>query len=195
MDNKKIIEFFDIASKTWDDEMIRDDGIINEILDNAEISTESTVLDVACGTGVLIPDYLKRSVKSVFGIDISPKMIQIARSKFKSEKRVNFTCGDVCSFEFNTKFHNVIVYNAFPHFQNPEQVVKILAELLEDGGVLSIAHGMSKKQIDSIHKHAASDVSISLLEAEELAEIVGQYLSVTVKISDDRMYQVCGKKK
>ena len=48
------------------------------ILDNGGIKEDIHVLDVACGTGVLFPDYLKRKVASVTGVDISQKMAKIA---------------------------------------------------------------------------------------------------------------------
>lgn len=44
-----------------------------------------SVLDVACGTGVLIPDYLERGAAQVTAIDIAPEMVRIAREKFPQE--------------------------------------------------------------------------------------------------------------
>jgi demethylmenaquinone methyltransferase/2-methoxy-6-polyprenyl-1,4-benzoquinol methylase len=45
-----------------------------------------SVLDVACGTGVLFPDYLARNVKSVTGIDLSPAMIDVAKVKYSDPR-------------------------------------------------------------------------------------------------------------
>ena len=53
MDKQSVIEFFDSCAPTWDAEMIKSDIIINRILDNAEVGEEMSVLDVACGTGVM----------------------------------------------------------------------------------------------------------------------------------------------
>ena len=194
MDETKIIDFFDKAAFTWDDEMIKDNLVIDEIFNNAKIIRGNTILDVACGTGVIIPDYIKREVKKVTAIDISPKMIEIAKHKFSDAGNIHFICGDVNNYNFDNKFDRIMIYNAFPHFKNPEETIKVLSELLSSDGILSIAHGMSKKQIDRIHESGASDVSIKLMETSELAEIMSKYLTVTVKISDDRMYQVCGQK-
>ena len=79
IETKEVIEFFDRLAPGWDAEMVRSDEIIRIILDNAGVTAGKNVLDVACGTGVLVPDYLKRGVASVTGIDISPKMVEIAR--------------------------------------------------------------------------------------------------------------------
>ena len=80
MEKKDIIEFFNMCAPEWDADMIRNEEIINIILDNAKVCEGKDVLDVACGTGVLIPDYLARNVNTVTAIDISPEMVKIAKS-------------------------------------------------------------------------------------------------------------------
>ncbi len=193
MKKKDIIEFFDECAPEWDATMIRNDEIINKILDNANVREGKAVLDVACGTGVLIPDYLERNVKSVTAIDISPEMIKIAKEKFAQEK-VEIICGDVETEEFEHKFDCIVVYNAFPHFQEPKHLIKVLASHLKTDGVLTVAHGMSRAQIDRCHSGKASKVSNGLMSEDELAEIFEEYMDVTVKISDNKMYQVVGSK-
>lgn len=115
MNKADVIAFFDRCAPEWDADMIRNEPVIQTILDNAGVCAGIDVLDVACGTGVLIPDYLKRSVRSVTGIDISPEMIRIAKKKFP-QKSVKLICGDVESVQLNRQFDCVMVYNAFPHF-------------------------------------------------------------------------------
>ncbi|MBQ3372059.1 MAG: methyltransferase domain-containing protein [Oscillospiraceae bacterium] len=191
---EEVIAFFDRLAPEWDSELVRNEEIIKRILDNAEISEGKCVLDVACGTGVLIPDYLNRGVSSVTGIDISPAMAEIARKKFAQEN-VTILCGDVEETAFDRQFDCVVVYNAFPHFQDGERLITCLASKLLAGGTLTIAHGMSREKIDAHHHGSAKVVSNGLMSAEELAEIFTQSgLEVTTQISDDRMYQVTGKK-
>ncbi len=189
---RDVIEFFDRLAPGWDAEMVRSDGIIASILDRAGVSAGKDVLDVATGTGVLIPDYLARNVASVTAIDISPKMAEIARSKFPQEQ-VTVLCGDAEETDFGRRFDCVVVYNAFPHFPEPERLVRRLASLLKPGGRLTVAHGMSREKIDAHHHGAASHVSNGLMSAEDLAAIFARYLTVTEQISDERMYLVVGK--
>ena len=82
MNKQDVIAFFDRLAPQWDADMIRSDSIIHQILDNAGIRSGIHVLDVACGTGVLFPDYLARRVASRTAIDISPEMAKIAQGKF-----------------------------------------------------------------------------------------------------------------
>lgn len=191
IDKKDVISFFDSLAPHWDNGDVASDDIIGLILDGANVTKDKKVLDVACGTGVLIPHYLKREVKSVTGVDISPKMAQIARSKFNNSK-VEIICGDVENIKFSQKFDCIVVYNAFPHFPHPESLIKALVSLLEDGGTLTIAHGASRQTIDSHHKGVASHVSSGLMHEDELAKIIGEKLTITLKISNEKMYQVTG---
>lgn len=190
MRKKDVIEFFDRMAPQWDADMIRHDDIIATILDNAGVKPGVRVLDVACGTGVLIPDYLAREVESVTGVDISPEMIRIAREKFPQDN-VRFLCADVENAPLE-EYDVIMVYNAFPHFPEPEELIKSLVGHLAIGGTLTIAHGMSRAQIDHHHEGTASKVSCGLMSEHALAAMMRKYLDVTVKISDERMYQVTG---
>ena len=194
MEKKEIIAFFDRLPPGWDADMIRHDGIISQILDGAGVREGVRVLDVACGTGVLFPDYLARGVASVTGVDISPEMVKIAREKF-TRRNIEVLCADVEELPLERKFDCVVVYNAFPHFPDPEKLIRILTGHLADGGRLTVAHGMSRAAIDHHHEGTASKVSRGLIHEDELATLMEKYLKVEVKISDDRMYQVTAAKK
>ena len=191
MNKQDIISFFDRLAPQWDADMIRYDDIIGMILDLGNVTAGSDVLDVACGTGVLFPDYLARNVGSLTGIDISPEMARIALEKFP---QVEVICGDVEEAEFSKKFDCIMVYNAFPHFPDPEHLIRVLSGLLKPGGILTVAHGMSRAQIDHHHEGKASKVSVGLMHEDDLAKIFEAHLTVSAKISNDRMYAVCGKK-
>ncbi len=193
-DQQAVIRFFDSLAPGWDQGQILNHEIIDRILDNAGVSAGVSVLDVASGTGVLVPWYLKRGAASITAVDISPEMVNIGKKKYPSCE-VNFICGDVETLSFDQKFDRVIVFNSFPHFSEPERLVCRLAELLKPGGSLTVAHSMSRAQLDKHHAGSASMVSIELLPAVQLETIFGNYLSVTTSIDNDEMYQVVGIKK
>lgn len=191
MDKKDIISFFDGFAPTWDCENQRNEQVISEILDNSGIFEGARVLDVACGTGVLFPDYISRKA-IVTGIDISTEMVKAAKEKFP---QIEVICGDAESFSTDEKFDAVMIYNAFPHFPNPEKLIENLAALLKNGGRISIAHGASREEIHKCHSGKPNKISLHLPEAEELKKLLSPLFNVDVMISDDRMYQVSGIKK
>ena len=192
MNKETIKEFFDNFASTWDNEPIAEKQILDIILDNADVKENINVLDVACGTGVLFPFYLERNVKSITAVDLSPEMVKIAKSKFP---QADVICGDAENISFQKQFDVIMIYNAFPHFPEPQQVIENLAKYIKDGGRFCIAHGLSKKKLDEIHMKSAGKVSNILPECEELAKLLSPYFNVDITISDNQMYQVSGTKR
>lgn len=193
IETTKVIELFNRWAPDWDADMVRNEEIIRTILDNAHVSEGKTVLDVATGTGVLIPDYFARRVASVTAVDISDEMIRIARSKFH-ENNLHLFCCDVFDLPEAKQYDCIVVYNAFPHFPDPAKLIAYLTRLLKAGGTLTVAHGMPRAALVAHHSGAAKQISIELLHEDDLAELMAEGLTVCTKISDDRMYQVCGRK-
>ena len=58
MEQQEVIRFFDRCAPSWDVCLVRNEAVISAILDNAGVRAGGDVLDVACGTGGLFPDYL-----------------------------------------------------------------------------------------------------------------------------------------
>ncbi len=195
MNKQDVIQFFDRLAPQWDADMIKNDTIIRTILDNAEVTEGQDILDVACGTGVMFPYYLERNVASVTGIDISSEMAKIAAEKHAHIPNVTVLCGDVEETAFERKFDRIVVYNAFPHFPNPQRLIATLAGLLKEGGRLTIAHGQSREAIDGHHSGAASKVSMGLMSADSLKALFDPHFEVEAVISNRRMYQVSGVKR
>lgn len=193
IENEEVIKYFNARSENWNDEIVINDKKINKILDNAHISENMKILDVACGTGVLIPYYLERNVQSVLGVDISPGMIEIARRSF-NDSRISFYVGDAEKSPIESDYDGIVIYNAFPHFKDGERIIQYLSEHLKDGGYLTVAHGMSREQTDAHHKGSAKHISNGLMEIDELSKIFSKYLTVTASISDSEIYQIVGKK-
>ena len=200
MDKESVISFFNRCAPSWDKDLVRNEPAIARILDNGGVRAGVSVLDVACGTGVLLPDYLARGVSSVTGVDISPEMIRIAREKAArladgNGGAVHFLCADIETVRLPQRYDCVMVYNAFPHFPEPERLLRVLAGWVKPGGRLSVAHGMSRAQLTAHHSGSASKISRGLPEAEALAAMMAPYLAVDVVISDEQMYQVAGTRR
>lgn len=191
MNKEDIIAFFDDKAKIWDDIQIRNEEVISYILDLGGITEGKKVLDVACGTGVLFPDYTARGTV-VVGIDISPEMVRITKEKYPHIKVI---CGDAQCDKLDDMFDAVMIYNAFPHFINPRELFNNLSSHLKASGRLSVAHGLSEKELAECHSGSAKNVSQTLMSKENLAEIMSEFFMVDVMISDDKMYMVSGVKR
>ena len=191
MDKKEIIAFFDELAPCWDKTNVRNEDIISEILQKGGIRKGAKVLDVACGTGVLFSDYESLGAEFV-AVDISENMVKKAKEKFPEAEVI---CGDATTYDFGNDFDAVMIYNAFPHFDEPQRLIENLAKSLKTSGRLSIAHGISEKELEKCHSGSAKNISVPLLKKEVLAEMMSPWFKVDVLISDDRMYMVSGVKR
>ncbi len=194
MSKQDVIDFFDEQAPFWDDRLMVNEEVIQAILNKAQVGESARVLDVACGTGVMIPYYLKRNIRAVTGVDISSKMISLARAKF-SDPRITFINEDIESLDFSSSFDTCILYNAFPHFETPTTLLAALSKALKPGGRLTIAHGSSREAINLRHEGAASKVSMGLVSEGELAVLMAPWFHVDTALSDENHYMVSGIKK
>lgn len=93
------------------------------------------ILDLGCGTGERCIDYLKRGASSVTGIDISEKMLAVAKSE-NSDPNITYLkmpMEDLGSLE--GKYDVVISSLALHYVEDFSGIVKNVYRLLCDGGI------------------------------------------------------------
>ncbi len=96
------------------------------------------VLDVGCGTGNHSIK-LARMGLQVTGIDISEKMLEIARKKAGASLSVNFLYMDAAKLEFeNDSFDGAISITAFEFLPEPEKVLEEMFRVVKKGGSIVI---------------------------------------------------------
>jgi len=101
-----VIKPYECLSKVydsgWADFSKQYTGLISELFSERGI-TQATILDVACGTGTLAIE-LAQSGHIVCGIDSSPEMIRIAKSKSIKLSNLLFDVQDMTRFNVEGKF-------------------------------------------------------------------------------------------
>lgn len=194
MNKKEIAAYFDRQAPDWDGHMVTDDKKIGFILDAAGVREHAAVLDVACGTGVLFPYYLARNVSRVVGVDISGEMARIAAAKLH-DPRVEVVCGDIETIPVHILCDCCVVYNAFPHFEDPARLIGCLARWVRPGGRLTVAHGMGLDALRRHHAGRAERVSREMLPPQELAELFAPWFEVDTALADAEKYVVSGQRK
>ena len=189
--NEKMISFFNDKAEGWDsnrDDKNRSIPIIAGLMGANE---NSKVLDIACGTGIMFDELIKLKVKKIVGIDISDKMIEIAKEKYKDRSNLEIGCSDLLDFN-ETGFDIALMYNAYPHFLEKERVIKHIYERLNKGGRFIIAHGSGKDKINQCHKNVPHDISTKLLCADMEGERLKKYFNVDILIDTPYLYVVSG---
>ncbi len=89
------------------------------------------VLDVGCGTGVLIPSFLSLGAIPT-GLDAAKKMLEEAR---KAYPRVEFVEADFYASHLEAgAYDELVVYDAYPHFLDVDSFAQEARRLLKKGG-------------------------------------------------------------
>jgi len=112
-----------------------------KFIQKLDIHDGDTVLDVACGTGDVGFEILKKHSVSITGIDLSPKMIELAQGKARQKKLDNITFieGDAenLPLDDNSVDYLTISYG-FRNISNYEQALEEFLRVLKPGGKLGI---------------------------------------------------------
>jgi ubiquinone/menaquinone biosynthesis C-methylase UbiE len=101
------------------------------------------VLDLACGTGAVTREILRKIGRTghVIGIDTSKMALQIAKKSIKA-KNADFVIFDAENFSFNRKFDVITCQYALFFFPNATRALSNIKNVLKKNGTLVIAtHG------------------------------------------------------
>lgn len=187
-------EFFDRCAPKWDDNEQHDLKRMKEILGLAGIKEGDKVLDLACGTGVISALLHQRSKKTVYAIDLSPKMIEKARSKGISEEEVTFECADFFDYD-KRDFDAVVIFNAYPHFVDLNRFKIALFRALKPGGRFAILHDLSRAQLSHCHRGDVHYLSRDILDPISESQFYADDFEIEIAREGDDFYAVVGVKK
>ncbi len=111
------------------------------------------LLDCGCGTGPMISLlYEKDPSKNYTGLDITPKMIEVAKAK--KLDGVTWVVGDCENLPFNEDSFDVIICsNSFHHYPNPQAFFESAKRVLRPGGRLILQDYTAPKPILWLMNH------------------------------------------
>jgi ubiquinone/menaquinone biosynthesis C-methylase UbiE len=134
MNEEKIKKIFDDSSDNYDKFHSKNfyNAVLGFLLEN--ISKNSRVLDVGCGTGIFT-DVLFKSGYYARGFDFSEKMIEKAKEKHDQMFRVGNAEEKV---PFDEKFDCAIAIDSWEYFQSPQKVLYNVNKALEKNGTFII---------------------------------------------------------
>ncbi len=159
----KIKDFFDNHAKVWNSYHKQCDFDAADLAARKiSVNENDITLDVGAGTGILIPFIQKYKCSNITSIDISSEMIKILQNKFPRVKSICANYEDENLFKPES-FSKIIIYNAFPHFPNPEKIIKNAFCQLKKNGVLMIAHSMNRDKLNLKHKEVGGVVENHML--------------------------------
>lgn len=146
---------------------------------------DDTVLDVACGPGIVACEFAK-IVNHVMGIDLTPAMIEQAKQlqKQKDLQNIEWRIGDVSKLPYkDDSFSLIVTRYSLHHMINPGEVIAEMNRVCKPGGRILIidvtpppdkrkAYNYVEKLRDPSHTEALTVVELkSMVEAEGFLNI------------------------
>ncbi len=201
-------KFWDKSASKFDQAGKKDEQTYIKIIDRTKkyLKTSDTVLDFGCGTG-LISNEIAGSVKLILAIDISSKMIEIAKNKADDRKiqNIDYTHSTIFDEKYKCGSFDIILAFYILHLvQDTQKTIQRVNDLLKPGGLvisvipcigdkifLNILLSLLRKigLAPDIQSFKANDIedliaygNFETIENESLHQGIPQYLKVKKKI-------------
>jgi len=135
---------FDAVAATWDEEPRRvkvADDVAAAILAEGVLNSDTDVLDLGCGTGLLTLR-IQPHVRSITGADTSSGMLEVLQGKIRESGlgNVSTICLNLESDALpDQRFHAIVSSMTLHHVKDPGALIARLYSLLIPGGHLCIA--------------------------------------------------------
>lgn len=156
-----------LYEKTWLDHFL------------ALIPQYSEILDLGCGSGKPIADYLIQYDHKITGVDSSDVMIEMAQQHFPEQ---HWLQADMRTVEFEQKFNAILAWDSFFHLtpNDQRQMFKQFAQFAQQGTVLMFSSGPSHGEaIGDLFGDALYHASLA---PEEYRALLKQYGFEVVKM-------------
>src|SRR5207244_2016417 len=134
---------------------IKDEAALRLIVEFSGAGPDDTVLDVACGGGLVVCAFAK-TVRHATGIDLTPAMLEQARKNQAAQGLTNVTWrqGDVLPLPWpDASFSIVTSRFAFHHFLDPLAVLREMKRVATPGGrVVVVDSTPEAKRADAFNR-------------------------------------------
>lgn len=157
------------------------------------------LLDVGCGTGFMIELLKKQKDAQYHGLDLSPEMIKVAKSKFHESVHLVVGTADALPYDDNS-FDVVCCVQSFHHYPYPEKAMNEAYRILKPGGLYILSDtgcsGIVKFFYNFVFRHCIKSgdyAAYSRKDIEKLMEKTGLSVIASEKISGF-VFTVVGKK-
>ncbi|MBA2652988.1 MAG: class I SAM-dependent methyltransferase [Tatlockia sp.] len=147
MNKTKVYEVYDEIINWFDDartKSLMESEYLNLLVNT--ISSKGTILDLGCGTGEPIAQFVIEKGFKVTGVDGSQKMIELCKKRFPSERWI---ASDMRNINLQQQFDAILAWHSFFHLDHDSQrnMFKIFASHIKPGGVLAFTSGEEEGEV------------------------------------------------
>ena len=166
------------------------------------LNVNDSVLDYGCATGI-ISNAIADRVKEIHAIDISPKMIEIAKMKAREHdiENIRYAQGTIFDERYQKESFNVILAFRILHMlEDIQTVMHRINELLKPGGTfISVSACMGDKKallgilVSLASKMRIIPVHINMFKLTELQETItrGGFQIIEYEKMNDKVPHYC----
>ena len=144
-------------------------------VDKMCVSDGKCVLDVGCGTGILV-EHLARALSptaTLVELDLAEQMLYES-VRTHPNTRVARICADARYLPLASgSFDAVLCFGVLPHLGAPEAVIVELLRVLHPGGTLGVGHLMDSEELNAFHARLGPPIAGDHLPS---ARVLGEIL-------------------
>jgi SAM-dependent methyltransferase len=199
-------ESYNAIARVWDGARCRQSELEQRLLDKflKDIPPHTPILDLGCGTGRPIGEYLLGKEYDLTGVDQAGDLLAIARVRFPRAKWIE---SDIESFRSKEAYGGIVCWDALFHIQRHAHVriFRTMAQLLNPGGRLLFTVGgsgpnefndASEGFTDTMYGRRfyydsyAPDLTVRLLKREGFETLVSEFIEGPTPGKDKGRYVV-----
>lgn len=185
-----------LDKKNWRNEYLR--NAQSQVISLLNLQAGVHFLDIGCGTGWAVGQVgkLVNDEGLFYGVDLSVKMIEKAKSNFSAREHLVFKQANVESIPLDSDFFDIIICtNSFHHYPNPVKALDEMNRLLRSGGTVYIldptADSVLVKFIDKIIRMVEPE-HVKMYSSKEFQELFAgaglKYLSTNIMNGRDTIH-------
>jgi len=169
--------YFNNLAADWDSIPVAPNsaGRISRFLKRSYIHGARRVLDVGCGTGILVPDLLNLygSTTCLVEFDLAEDMLGVNSAKFP-RGNVGRVCADTQTMPFSDAcFDLAVCFSALPHMPDKSAALRQILRVVRPGGILCVGHLMGSSELNAFHSSLEGPVTVDFLPpATALAQML-----------------------
>lgn len=183
-------DYFNGLAPRWDDIPRTEDtpAKVRRFVRQSATRPPSAVLDVGCGTGVLLPAILEAFPRAacVVEADFALAMLQENARKL-CDARVHRVCGDAMRLPSHAgRFDLVLCFGILPHLEDGRAALTEFFRVLAPGGALAVGHLSGSRELNAFHGNLDGPVRHDLLpDSESLARALAETGAVNLTAEEN----------
>jgi 2-polyprenyl-3-methyl-5-hydroxy-6-metoxy-1,4-benzoquinol methylase len=186
---REVATSYDLIADRWNDESFpRSNGIHQHKRAIAFLTQKRHALDIGCGCSGRIIDLLLEHGFAAEGLDISDRMIQLARQR---QPALTFHHADICEWEPQKKYDLISAWDSIWHvpLAAQEPVMRKIMHALAPGGIFIFTTGGLDAPSEKVDAEMGPQMYYSVLGIPRILELLSECGCVSRHLEYDQYPQ------